>query len=158
MMSSVMFTSENVSLRCPFHMIPIVTKKDHLGRTILHDIIIERLPVNLVQFLIDYGADINAKDKYGWTPLHYAVLYERYDAARFFLDKGADPNVEEINGRTPLYCAAERDNVGMLSLLLNKGANFRVIDCYGYNVLTYSTIHNKERSRKYLLSRCYSME
>lgn len=32
------------------------------------------VPVNIAKLLIEAGADINAKDIYGWTPFHYAAL------------------------------------------------------------------------------------
>lgn len=46
--------------------------------------------VEVVQILLDNGADINACDKlYGKTVLHWAVEYGRANVTKLLLDKGA---------------------------------------------------------------------
>jgi len=46
------------------------------------------------------GADVNAKDKEGWTPLHFAS--DRKNVAEFLIKKGADVNAKDAYGFTPL--------------------------------------------------------
>src|SRR5262245_24268090 len=79
-------------------------------------------PLGNLQLLIDKGADVNAKNRRGSTPLHWAI----YDEAkvRLLLAKGANVNAKQAQGRTPLYLAAMLGNgVPTLRLLLSKGAN-----------------------------------
>src|SRR5215468_9982768 len=67
------------------------------------------------------GADVNAKNRRGSTPLHWAIHDEA--KVRFLLAKGANVNAKQAQGRTPLYLAAMLGNgVPTLRLLLSKGA------------------------------------
>ena len=54
----------------------------------------------IAQLLIDAGADIEAKNKYGSTPLHNAAGNGNIDAMRILLQAGADPNARNKNGST----------------------------------------------------------
>ena len=38
------------------------------------------------------GVDVNAKDKYGWTPLHWAAREGHKKIVELLIDKGADVN------------------------------------------------------------------
>jgi len=83
----------------------------------------------MARLLLRYGADANAKDSGGWTPLHWAVREsghasasrfhtQRYlDAAQMLLDAGADVNAEQrVAGtcHTPLYEAAYQSEMADL--------------------------------------------
>lgn len=46
--------------------------------------------------LLDSGADPNARDSTGWTPLHWAVRFSRPDLIRLLLQYGADVNIRQI--------------------------------------------------------------
>ena len=64
--------------------------------------------LNVVEFLLERGADPNVQGDDGWTPLHYAVSRYHVDVARVLLDHGADPTIRDNEGMTPLelgsYC------------------------------------------------------
>ncbi|MBI3210203.1 MAG: ankyrin repeat domain-containing protein [Candidatus Solibacter usitatus] len=75
--------------------------------------------------LIAKGADVNAKNRFGSTPLHWAAA--DVEKARLLLSKGADINAKTHDGRTALYLAAsQRNSRAMLELLLEKGADANI--------------------------------
>ncbi len=61
---------------------------------------------NLVGFLVDNGADMEEKNEYGENALLRAVDYTKLDTVRLLLQKGADVDVRDNAGQTPLMNAA----------------------------------------------------
>ena len=54
--------------------------------------------IEIVQLLIQKGADPNKKDTDGKAPLHYAIILRREDMTILLLEAGADPYLEDIKG------------------------------------------------------------
>lgn len=57
--------------------------------------------------LADAGADTNARDAFGTTPLLEAATLGDAEAAAMVLDAGADPSLSREDGRTPLHVTCE---------------------------------------------------
>ncbi len=75
-----------------------------------------------LQWLVDSGAEVNAKNSRGSTPLHWAIHDEA--KVRLLLARGAGVNAKLSDGRTPLYQAALLgDGRSILRLLLEHGAD-----------------------------------
>jgi ankyrin repeat protein len=55
--------------------------------------------------LVAARADLDAKDKGGWTPLMWAAELGKWNAAKFLIKKGADINAKDNAGWTPLVHA-----------------------------------------------------
>ena len=70
-----------------------------------------------VQEQLDAGVDINARDKNGWTPLHWAALGGYTKIVGILIDNGAQINATDELGDTPLDFA----NVESAKLLILKG-------------------------------------
>lgn len=60
---------------------------------------------DMLQLLLDAGADLKVTDSKGNTPLHMAALYGAADSAKAIIEKGADINVKNTEGKTPLAIA-----------------------------------------------------
>lgn len=65
---------------------------------------------------------MNAKDKWVWTPLHYACWKNRGDTVELLLAKGADLNAREEKGKTLLSVAREEGHTEIVELLRKHGA------------------------------------
>jgi ankyrin repeat protein len=63
--------------------------------------------------LLDGGADIEARDSAGDTPLRRAVNCDKADAAKLLIARGADPHSKGSRGLTPVL-AARSDRMKLL--------------------------------------------
>ena len=99
------------------------------GATDLHLAARLNLPV-LTQSLLEQGADVHAKDNYGFTPLHSAAWEDASAVAAVLLKQGAKVNAKAIAGYTPLHSAAWEDASAVAAVLLKQGAkvNAKAID------------------------------
>ena len=89
-------------------------KTNLLEQAILYD------KPDIVNFLLDNGANINLVDKGESTPLIVAILQNNNDSANILIEKGANLNMKDIFGRTALHLAAQKKNRYILQKLLEK--------------------------------------
>ena len=73
------------------------------------------------QHLAD-GANVNTKDKYGWTPLRYAANGHK-EIVRLLIAKGADVNAKTLRGWTSLHGAAIDGHKEVAELLIAAGTD-----------------------------------
>jgi len=74
--------------------------------------------VELVEFLIDQGIDIECQDdESGWRPIHWAAVFGDLHMTRVLLDRGADPLATTGIGLMPIDIVAEIDPYGDFSEL-----------------------------------------
>ena len=91
---------------------------------------------NSARWLIANGANVHAKDKYGFTPLHLAAIYNAPETAALLLKNGADVNAKNnFLNRTPLHYAAYNDAPETAALLLKNGADVNAKDKDGVTPL-----------------------
>ena len=67
------------------------------------------------------GTDVDAKDKYGRTPLHNAVWEGHKEIAELLIAEGADVNAKGEVQLTPLNLAILRNNKEIAALLRKHG-------------------------------------
>jgi hypothetical protein len=109
--------------------------------------------VQVVQNLLEHGADVSVKTSSGDSVLHLVFVKERVAGReaiiRSLLLKGADVCAKNKNGRTPLHQAVFQDSVEALKLLLDHGADISATECGGSNVLHWAVEkHNVEFVRE----------
>lgn len=86
----------------------------------------------MLVFLLDIGADKNAADVYGWTPLMRAVDNRHYTSVEMLLrESGIDLNVQSDTGNTALHIAAANGDEKMLSMLLATDIDRSVLNSQG---------------------------
>jgi len=76
---------------------------------------------------LQQGADPNATDAQGRTPLLEAVGAGQTEAVRLLLAAGAKVNAASLDGRTPLIEAAARGHVDVTRLLIEGGADLNAM-------------------------------
>lgn len=89
--------------------------------------------------MIQKGADINAADDKGRTPLMAAALVGYADVAKLLLDKGADANAAMNDGGTVLMTAVIGGSPAITRLVLEHGAKLQVPNHKGLDALTLAT-------------------
>ncbi len=77
--------------------------------------------LELCAFLLDHGADVNARQQDDFTPLHAAAQNGNVELVRLFLRQGAEINVRTISGLSPLQLAMESKNKQVIKLILDAG-------------------------------------
>ncbi|CAK6443919.1 unnamed protein product [Pipistrellus nathusii] len=76
----------------------------------------------MARMLLTRGSDVNNTSSVGNTPLHVAVMRNRFDCAMVLLTYGANANARGEHGNTPLHLAMSRGNVEMIKALIVFGA------------------------------------
>ena len=64
---------------------------------------------SVIQTLVNAGADIDARNAYGESPLHYAALNGNQVMSQVLLEAGAGVEAKDNKGRTPLHFATGGD-------------------------------------------------
>ena len=82
----------------------------------------KRGDTELCKRLLENGADVNAADEVGWTPLHSAAANGKTETCKLLLENGADINAEDEGGKTPLHYATVNGNTETCELLKTYGA------------------------------------
>ena len=104
---------------------------------------------DLLEWLVDHGANLNHQDRIGYTALHFAGQNKLVKIAQYLLEKGANPNLQDIHGNSPLWTAVfnSMDEKGVVNLLLRHGADVDLRNKYGKSSRElYQTIYNTDVS------------
>jgi ankyrin repeat protein len=95
-----------------------------------------------VRDLLAYGAEINARDINGDTPLIVASFLGFSDTVKLLLAKGADVNATNNLGSTALIEAATMNKPETVELLLSNGADVSIKNLAGLTALDASIKEN----------------
>ena len=85
----------------------------------------------ILSALLEGGADKDAVDQKGDTPLIKAVCYRHFRVMEVLLAAGADLTIHNDEGRTPLHYAVYRQDGEMVLALLRGGAAVDAVDEMG---------------------------
>jgi ankyrin repeat protein len=85
-------------------------------RPLMHKVASHNCNLEIAEFLLEQGFDINARSNLGNTPLHTAISLEKLKIAMLLIEKGADVNIRNEKGQTPLHLAVEKGSPEMFQL------------------------------------------
>lgn len=103
--------------------------------------------IAMIELLLDAGANIDATDKNGATPLHRAVRTRSSEAVECLLKAGANPTLQNKPGSTPFHLAVQNTGRGgsgsddarqaqeeIIKTFLNRGVSPKLKDAKGKTV------------------------
>ncbi len=80
----------------------------------------------VIEYLIEKGADVNMKSYFGMTPLHVAAQNGQQKVTELLIKKGAAIHVKDRSRHTPVFYAAFRGYTKVVELLLSKRMDIHV--------------------------------
>jgi len=91
-----------------------------------------------VRFLLEHGAEVNARNRWDETPLHVACRLGHAKVSFILLTYAADINAQDRSGRTPLNWACRSGSLETVNLLLLRGADPQIADHCGSTPVEYA--------------------
>ena len=101
----------------------LIHARNDLDKTPLHYAVTNGR-TEMIAYLLEQGADIDAADATGMTPLHVATVRHAPDRVKEvaqLLDAGANGAAQDSFGDTPLHSAAMHGKIKILNYLLERG-------------------------------------
>ena len=74
--------------------------------------------IDLIKYILNKGANVNAQDNKGFTSLHRSAEIGFTEITKIFLDNGADKDIS-AQGFTALDLAKKRNQTEIIALLEN---------------------------------------
>ncbi|MEH1963662.1 MAG: ankyrin repeat domain-containing protein [Nostoc sp.] len=108
---------------------------------------------DVVEFLLDCGADVNALDFKRSSPLFGAAQNHHLQVVKSLLSRGAEVNLTDDEGWTPLLRAFQKSGGDeIIKSLVNHSANVNVRGCGGESPLHIAVAQNNKNIVELLLS------
>ena len=96
-------------------------------RTPLSIALADKLNSEMLQYLINHGADLDTRLHDGNTAIHIAIDRRNYNALKILVENNADINAQNVNGESPLHESIGKDFDAFI-YLLEHGANVNARD------------------------------
>lgn len=93
-----------------------------------------------VQALLNAGINIDAKDRAGWTALHYASINDHLQLVKDLIKARVHVNERDRMGLTALHWAADNGNLAIVEELIKADANVNATDESGNTPLHLASI------------------
>ncbi len=111
------------------------TMQAELEKTDYQQMLFQANSADNVRFALARGADVNAVDANGRTPLHRASREAKNVVVKVLIDAGADVDARDVCGWTALHEAAIEGYAHVVELLLAAGADVDARDGAGWTPL-----------------------
>jgi ankyrin repeat protein len=104
----------------------------------------------LIQFMIERGANVNARTEDFVRPIHMALQEGQYDVAKILVENGAQINHETSEGYTTLHLAALRANIPWARYFLLNGVKLNAMANDGSTALSIAKKSQKHEFEAFL--------
>ena len=94
--------------------------------------------IEIVEYLLSKGADIDARNNANQNPLLYAAYHGKTAIVSLLLEKGADFKELDQYRRTVLHYPAREGHIDVVEILLKKGMDITVEDGMGVSPLQFA--------------------
>ncbi|KAF5540016.1 ankyrin repeat domain-containing protein [Fusarium mexicanum] len=92
----------------------------------------------VLELLLENGADVNTSDVHGYTPLHTASTGGFIDIVEILIRKSADLSAKTVAGQTPLQSSSASGQSRVTQYLIQHGADVGSKDNCGRNALHHA--------------------
>ena len=106
---------------------------------------------DLMDALVDHGANVNMQNFVGETALFTACARGLEDKVEFLLENGADAHIADLDGATPLHAAAGQGDSSLIELLVRYGASVSAADDEGDSPLHWAVREGKMEAAQALI-------
>ncbi|MHC4212870.1 MAG: ankyrin repeat domain-containing protein [Planctomycetota bacterium] len=118
----------------------LVNERNSEGMTVLHRVCGASEPIDIIEFLIENGADVNATMSNNKTALVRAVQHDSTDEVELLLVNGADADATTGDGGHVLFIAAKSGQKDIMKLLVAHGADVNARNREGQTILFYDFV------------------
>lgn len=134
---------------------PVWRVNDYLGNKTALINATEARAVNIVECLIDHGADVNMKEKgIKNTALMLASADGYLEIVKLLVNQGkAKLNLRNIDGGTALICASEAGHLDIVRFLVDSGADITAQIESGETALDFAQGNNHQEIVEYLTTK-----
>lgn len=112
------------------------------SRILLKEALMNAQSIEVIEFILNEGVDINTQNKHGQTVLHIISKRGSYELINELLKLNADINLKDIKGKDPLHIACINGNTPAAKALIGFGANVNSIDNIGRLPIHNAATHN----------------
>ncbi|KAL7800940.1 ankyrin repeat-containing domain protein [Trichoderma afarasin] len=112
----------------------------------------EHGPSEAIELLCGLGADLNALDDFGQTPLLISIYKKKWDIAELLIKAGADVDADERKGYAPLLGAVIGGSDRIVQLLLKAKVDVDAVDEGGYSPLHLAVSQHQLKILQQLLN------
>ena len=101
--------------------------------------------IALATDLLDHGASVDARDRFGARPLSHAARFGHLEMVDLLLARGAPIDARNLAGATALYFAAEGGHVPVADRLIGLGADVKLTGRSGISPLAAAAYAGSDR-------------
>ena len=106
--------------------------------------------LEIIKFLVESGANLNATGEKEETPFLEATSSGQLKLVKYFIENGVDVNEKDTYGNTSLMLASKKNNLELIKYLVENGADVNANNDWNNTALVYATFYSQLENIKYL--------